>query len=138
MNSIERMLATIDGLRQGKKYNEAIEGLNLLRDIQFENNRNDEFNEMIDGLIKLCEKECDEMNNVNDNFIIVNFDGRRFAMLKTDRMKIKINPNLSEWINLYKIHNDSTPKNIIITEEDMDDPQATFNPKTKKVRIFKK
>lgn len=148
MNSIDKMLRTIDRLRLENKYDEAIEGLNLLRNtLNIEDNK---FHNLIDSLIELCENEknnsereatyeteepSEELIDVTRIFVVANFGGRKFAILKSDRLMIKKNPNLNVWINLYKIQNNSTSKNIMMSKSDMNEECGTFNPSTNKIRI---
>jgi len=141
MNPIEKMLKNIDRLRGNEQYDEAIEGLNLVRNIlDIEDNK---FHNLIDSLIELCENEKNEKNrntepvlDMTTVFVIVNFNGLRFAILKGDRLRMKQNPKLNEWINLYKIQNNSTPRNIMMTRSDMDTDCGIFNPSTNKLRLF--
>lgn len=89
-----------------------------------------------DELIKKIEDdEPENILNINELYMIANFGGKRFAMLRTDCKRIKEIPDL--FIDLHRIHNDSTPGNIIMTEIDMKNPCGEFNPSTKKLRMFK-
>lgn len=73
---------------------------------------------------------------INRILMIVKFGEERFAMLRSDRVRITKNLNSNEWVNLYKIQDDSTPRNITMTNSDINKPCGIFNMTNKKVKIF--
>lgn len=146
MNSTDKMMNLIDRLRRDEQYDNAIDVLNMLRnvlDIEDDN----KMNNLIDGLIKLCEKQkndpeelSEEIIDMTDVFtiIVLNFKDTqiRCAITKYDKMRMRSNRNLNERIFIHNINNDSTIKNVMMSKKDIVEAIGTFNPSTKKVKLF--
>lgn len=145
MNSMDKMMNLIDRLRRDEQYDDAIDVLNMLRNVlDIEDNK---FHDLIDGLIKLCEKqknesesEAEEIIDMTEVFtiIVLNFNDKqiRCAVTKYDKMRMGSNRNLNERIFIHNINNDSTIKNVMMSKKDIARAIGTFNPSTKKVKLF--
>lgn len=87
-------------------------------------------------MCQLKNDESEEVLDVTSTLIIVNFDGLRFGIPKSVHATIKKNPKLNQWINLYRIQNNSTPKNIMMNKSDSKTECGIFNPSTNKLRLY--
>lgn len=87
--------------------------------------------------VKTCKYNCsDEIIDVTNSHSIVKFGEERFAVLKSDRKKMTENSKLDEWINLYRIQNNSNVKNIMMNKLDIDDVCGMFNMSTGRIKLF--
>jgi hypothetical protein len=82
------------------------------------------------------DEDINEIQNMTETFYLLKLGDTRYAMKKTDKVKMK--EHVDEWFNIYRIQNGSGIGLVLMSRYDTLNPVGKFNPGTKKVRLLRR